>query len=41
MKHMAKKGKIAVKKWIFGGKKQVFGSEKIANGQPIRKLKWC
>ena len=28
MKHMAKKGKIAVKKWVLGGQKQVFGLKK-------------
>ncbi len=28
MKHMARKGKIAVKKWSFRGKNRVFGREK-------------
>ena len=38
---MAKKGKMGVKNLLFSSKKQVFGREKIASGQPIRKLKWC
>ena len=38
---MAKKGKVTIVWWLSGGKKQVFGREKIASGQPIRKLKWC
>ncbi len=37
---MAKKGKIAIVWWLFSGKKQVFGHEKMASGQPSRKLKW-
>ena len=41
MKHMAKKDKIVVKKWSFGGKMQVIGLEKIASWRPNRKAKWC
>ena len=41
MKHMAKKGKIAVKKWVLGGQKQVFGLKKIRGGNQNRKAKWC
>ena len=29
MRYMAEKGKIVVKKWVFRGKKQVIGLEKI------------
>ena len=36
-----RKGKTGVKNLLFSSKKQVFGREKIASGQPIRKLKWC
>ncbi len=28
IKNMAEKGKIAVKKWVFGGKKRVIGRKK-------------
>jgi len=38
---MAKKGKITIVWWLFGGKKQVFGHEKMTSGHPSRKLKWC
>ena len=38
---MAEKGKITIVWWLFSGKKQVFGHEKMASGQPSRKLKWC
>ena len=38
---MAEKGKTAVNKWHFCGKKQVIGSEKITSRQPSRKAKWC
>ena len=41
MKYMLKKDKIVVKKWIFGGKMQVIGFEKIASWRPNRKAKWC
>ena len=41
MKLMARKGKIAVKKWVFRGKKWVFGVEKIRVGNQTRKAKWC
>ena len=41
MKHMAKMGKTAVKKWVFRGKKWVFGVEKIRVGNHSRKAKWC
>ena len=29
MKHMAERGEIAVKKWVFRGKKRVIGRKKI------------
>ena len=38
---MAKKGKIAIKKWGFRGKKQVIGVEKLWVGNQTRKAKWC
>ena len=41
MNNMTKKGKIVVKKWIFGDKMQVIGLEKIASWRPNRKAKWC
>ena len=41
MKHMPRKGKIAVKKWSFRGKKHVFGCEKSWVGKQTRKAKWC
>ena len=41
MKHMAKKAKIAVKKWDFRGKKGVIGSKKMWAGNQTRKAKWC
>ena len=41
MKHMAKKAKIAAKKWNFRGKKGVSGSKKIWTGNQTRKAKWC
>ena len=41
MKHMTKKGKTAIKKWGFRGKKCVFGVEKLRVGNQTRKAKWC
>ena len=41
MKHMAKKDKIAVKKWVLGAKSGQFGVEKIRVGNQSRKAKWC
>jgi len=41
MKHMAKKGKITVKKWVLGAKSGQFGVEKIRVGNQSRKAKWC
>jgi len=41
MKHMAKKGKIAIKKWGLGAKSGQFGVEKIRVGNQSRKAKWC
>ena len=41
MKNMAKSGKMVVKKWVFRGKKWVFGVEKIRVGNQTRKAKWC
>ena len=38
---MVKKGKIAIKKWGFRGKKQVIGVEKLWVGNQTRKAKWC
>ena len=38
---MAEKGKITIVWCFFSGKKLVFGHEKMASGQPSRKLKWC
>ena len=39
MKHMAKKGKIVVKKWVFRGKMLVLGLEKLQACNQTRKLK--
>ena len=41
MKNMARRGKMVVKKWVFRGKKWVFGVEKIRVGNQTRKAKWC
>ena len=41
MKYMAKKGKIAAKKWVLGAKSGQFGVEKIWVGNQSRKAKWC
>ena len=41
MKNMAKRGKMVVKKWVFRGKKWVFGVEKIRVCNQTRKAKWC
>jgi len=41
MKYMARKGKMAIKKWGFGGKKGEIGVEKIRAGNQNRKAKWC
>ena len=41
MKHMAKMGKIVIKKWGFRGKKQKFEVGKNMNRQQTRKAKWC
>ena len=41
MKHMAEKGKIAVKKWGLWVKSGEFGVEKIRVGNQTRKAKWC
>ena len=38
---MAKRGKIAVKKWGLGDKKWVNGVEKIRASNQTRKAKWC
>ena len=37
---MAKKGKTALKKWDFRGKKGVIGSKKIWAGNQTRQAKW-
>ncbi len=41
MKHMAEKGKIAIKKWVLGAKSGDLGVEKIRVGNQTRKAKWC
>ena len=41
MKNRARKGKMGIKKWGFGGKKQVIGLEKLRAGDQNRKVKWC
>ena len=41
MKHMAKMGKIPIKKWVFRGKKWVIGLGKLRVGNHSRKAKWC
>ena len=41
MKHMAKMGKIAAKKWDFRGKKWVIGLRKLRVANQSRKVKWC
>ncbi len=39
MKHMAKKGKMVVKKWVFRGKMLALGLEKLRASNQTRKLK--
>jgi len=39
MKHMAKKGKLATKKWVFRAKKRVIGVGKLRAGNQTRKAK--
>ena len=41
MKNMARKGKMTLKKWVFGRKKGEIGVEKIRVGNQTRKAKWC
>ncbi len=41
VKNMAERGKMAIKKWVFGGKKWVFGLGKLRAGTQSRKVKWC
>ena len=41
MKNRARKGNMGIKKWGFGGKKQVIGLEKLRAGDQNRKVKWC
>ncbi|MFC2489240.1 MAG: hypothetical protein ACFNVK_03930 [Prevotella sp.] len=41
MKNMAKRGRRAIKKWGFRGKKCVIGVEKRRAGNQTRKAKWC
>ena len=41
MKHMAEKGKIAVKKWGFRRKKWIIAVQKSWVGNQTRKAKWC
>ncbi len=41
MKHMAKKGKMHIKKWDLRVKKGGFGIEKNTIWMPSRKAKWC
>ena len=41
MKHMAERGEIVVKKWVFRGKMGVFGLEKNQASNQTRKAKWC
>jgi len=38
---MAKKGKLATKKWVFRAKKRVIGVGKLRVGNQTRKAKWC
>ena len=37
--HMAKKGKMVVKKWVFRGKMLALGLEKLRASNQTRKLK--
>jgi len=41
MKNMAERGKTAIKKWGFRGKKGEIGVEEIRVGNQTRKAKWC
>ena len=41
MKNRARKGKMDIKKWGFGGKKWFLGLEKLRAGDQTRKAKWC
>ena len=40
MKNRARKGKMGIKKWGFGGKEWFFGLEKLRAGDQNRKVKW-
>lgn len=39
MKHMAEKGKLATKKWVFRAKKRVIGVGKLRASNQTRKEK--
>ena len=41
MKNRARKGKMGIKKWGFGGQKWFFGLEKLRLCNQTRKAKWC
>ncbi len=41
MKHMAEKGKLATKKWVFRAKKRVIGVGKLRASNQTRKAKRC
>ena len=41
MKHMAEKGKLATKKWVFRPQKCVIGVGKLRASNQTRKAKWC
>ena len=41
MKHMAKKDKLATKKWVFRAKKRVIGVGKLRASNQTRKAKRC
>ena len=41
MKYRTKRGKTAIKKWGFRGKKWVIELQKSWVGNQTRKVKWC
>ena len=40
MKTVARRGKVSIAKWFFGGKMGVFGLEKNQTSNKTRKAKW-
>ena len=41
IKNMAEKGKMSTEKWVFRGKRGVFGLGRNRTSNQTRKVKWC